>query len=66
MEGYRIMANAFFSQYNSGLVVTHNELPNPLTFEQILNASKEQEKSPVSKSVEMDQYYSLSEMKPLI
>lgn len=68
MEGYRIMANAFFSQYNNGLVVTHNELPtpNPLTFEQILNASKEQEKSPVSRSVEMDQYYSLSEMKPLI
>ncbi|WP_277586363.1 SGNH/GDSL hydrolase family protein [Psychrobacillus antarcticus] len=68
MEGYRVMANAFFSQYNNRLVVTQNELPapNPLTFEQILNADKDQEKSPVSKSEGMVKYYSLTEMKPLI
>lgn len=68
MEGYRVMANAFFSQYNNRLVVAQNELPapNPLTFEQILNADKDQEKSPVSKSEGMGKYYSLTEMKPLI
>lgn len=68
MEGYRVMANAFFSQYNNRLVVTKDELPesNPLTFEQLLKATKEQEKSPVSRSEGMDKYYSFTEMKPLI
>lgn len=68
MEGYRVMANAFFSQYNSGFFVTQNELPepNPLTFEQILNATKEVPKSPVSRSEGTEQYYSLTEFKSLI
>jgi len=68
MEGYRVMANAFFSQYNKGIFVTQSELPapNPLSFEQILNASKDEEKSPVSRSEEMHDYYSLTELKPLI
>lgn len=68
MEGYRIMANAFFSQYNKGIFVTQSELPapNPLSFEQILNASKEEGKSPVTKAEGMDNYYSLTELKPLI
>lgn len=68
MEGYRVMANAFFSQYNNRLVVSQNELPapNPLTFEQILNATKEKKKSPVSRSEGMDKYYSLTQLKPLI
>lgn len=68
MEGYRVMANAFFSQYNNRLVVSQNELPapNPITFEQILNATKEKKKSPVSKSEGMDKYYSLTQLKPLI
>ena len=71
LEGYRIMANAFFSQYNSKLVVAQSELPepNPLTFEEILNKSKEQEeqeKTPVSSSSELNEYFSLTELKPLI
>lgn len=69
MEGYRIMANAFFSQYNKGIFVTQSELPapNPLSFEQILNAaSKEEGKSPVARVEGMDNYYSLTELKPLI
>lgn len=68
MEGYRIMANAFFSQYNKGIFVTQSELPAPnsLSFEQILNASKEEGKSPVAKAEGMDNYYSLTELKPLI
>ena len=68
IEGYRVMANAFFSQYNKGIFVTQSELPapNPLSFEQILNASKEEEKSPVSRAMGMDNYYSLTELKPLI
>ena len=68
MEGYRVMANAFFSKYNKGIFVTQSELPapNPLSFEQILNASKDEEKSPVSRSEEMHDYYSLTELKPLI
>lgn len=68
MEGYRVMANTFFSQYHNGLVVTQDELPapNPLTFEQILNSTKKQEKSPVSRLEGMDQYYSLTQLKPLV
>ncbi|WP_419959677.1 SGNH/GDSL hydrolase family protein [Psychrobacillus sp. BM2] len=68
MEGYRVMANAFFSQYNNRLVVSQNELPvpNPLTFERILNDTKEKKKSPVSRSEGMDKYYSLTQLKPLI
>lgn len=68
MEGYRLMANAFFSQYNKGIFVTQSELPapNPLSFEQILNDSKEEGKSPVARAEGMDNYYSLTELKPLI
>lgn len=68
MEGYRVMANAFFKQYNNGIFVTQSELPapNPITFEQILNATNDQMKSPVARSKGMDNYYSLTEMKPLI
>lgn len=68
MEGYRVMANAFFLQHNNRLVVSQNELqaPNPLTFEQILNETKEKKKSPVSRSEGMDKYYSLTQLKPLI
>ncbi|SDO11337.1 Lysophospholipase L1 [Psychrobacillus sp. OK028] len=68
LEGYRVMANAFFSQYNNGIFVTQSELPapNPLTFEQILNANKEQQKSPVSRVEGMDNFCSLTEWKALI
>ena len=68
IEGYRVMANAFFSQYNKGIFVTQSELPapNPLSFEQILNASQKEGKSPVSRAMGMDNYYSLTELKPLI
>lgn len=68
LEGYRLMANAFFSNYNSRILVTPSELPapNPLTFEQILNANQEKQKSPVSQVEGMDNYYSLTELKPLI
>lgn len=68
MEGYRVMANAFFKQYNNGIFVTQSELPtpNPITFEQILNENKVQQKSPVSRTKGMDNYYSLTELQPLI
>ncbi|MFF2754929.1 SGNH/GDSL hydrolase family protein [Psychrobacillus sp. NPDC058041] len=68
MEGYRLMANAFFKQYNGRLQVNPNELPapNPLTFEQILNRQKELPKSPVSKIQGFDQYLGLTKLKPYI
>ena len=68
LEGYRLMANAFFLHYNSRIIVTPSELPspNPLTFEQILKANQEKQKSPVSRVEGMDNYYSLTELKPLI
>lgn len=68
MEGYRLMANAFLAQYNKRLQVQPNELPipNPLTFEEILNSQKEAATSPVSKVEGLDNYFSLTELKPLI
>ena len=68
MEGYRQMANAFFSQYNKQSQVTSNELPepNPLTFEEILELQKKEEKSPVSRVEGLDDYLSLTELKVFI
>ncbi|WP_144511843.1 SGNH/GDSL hydrolase family protein [Bacillus sp. FJAT-22090] len=68
MEGYRQMANAFFTQYNKRMQVSPNELPkpNPLTFEEILSSQKEVEKSSVSKIDGFDGYLSLTELKPYI
>lgn len=68
MEGYRLMANAFLAQYNKRLQVQPNELPipNPLTFEEILNSQKEATTSPVSKVEGSGNYFSLTELKPLI
>ncbi|WP_346764084.1 SGNH/GDSL hydrolase family protein [Psychrobacillus sp. BL-248-WT-3] len=38
LEGYRQMANSFFSKYNSRMLVYEHELPkpNPLTFEELI------------------------------
>ena len=68
MEGYRLMANAFLAPYNNRVQVHPNELPipNPLTFEEILNSQKEAATSPVSKVEGLDNYFSLTELKPLI
>ncbi|WP_342599013.1 SGNH/GDSL hydrolase family protein [Psychrobacillus sp. FSL H8-0483] len=68
LEGYRLMANAFFSQYNKGLQVYPYELPapNPLTFEQLINKEKKDSKSPVSKIEGLDHYLSLTELKAYI
>lgn len=68
MEGYRLMANAFFKKYNANFQVNPNELPapNPLTFEEILNSQKEKAKTPVSRVEGLDHYLSLTELKPLI
>lgn len=68
MEGYRIMANAFFAQYNKRLQVRPNELPipNPLTFDEIINSQKEATTSPVSKVEGLENYLSLTELKPYI
>lgn len=68
MEGYRLMANAFLAQYNKRLQVQPNELPipNPLTFEEILNSQKEAVTSPISRVEGFDNYLSLTELTPLI
>ncbi|WP_391117349.1 SGNH/GDSL hydrolase family protein [Psychrobacillus sp. L3] len=68
MEGYRLIANAFFKQYNERLQVNKNELPapNPLTFEQILEKQKESIKKPVSRIQGFDHYLSLTKLKPYI
>ncbi|MEI4770207.1 GDSL-type esterase/lipase family protein [Psychrobacillus sp. FJAT-51614] len=68
MEGYRLMANAFFKRYNTNLQINPNELPapNPLTFEQILNSQKEKAKTPVSRVEGLDGYLSLTELRSLI
>ncbi|MFJ8066596.1 SGNH/GDSL hydrolase family protein [Psychrobacillus sp. NPDC096426] len=70
MEGYRIMANAFFAQYNKRLQVRPNELPipNPLTFEEIINGQKEAAAAPtpISRVEGLENYLSLTELKPLI
>lgn len=68
MEGYRLMANSFFKQYNERLQVNPNELPapNPLTFEQILENQKESVKKPVSRIQGFDQYLSLTKLKAYI
>ncbi|TQR19345.1 SGNH/GDSL hydrolase family protein [Psychrobacillus vulpis] len=68
MEGYRLMANAFFQQYNARLQVSQSELPvpNPLTFEQILNKQKEEVIKPVSRIEGFDRYLSLTELKPYV
>ncbi|SES42698.1 SGNH/GDSL hydrolase family protein [Psychrobacillus sp. OK032] len=68
MEGYRIMANAFFTQYNKRLQIRPNELPtpNPLSFEEIINGQKEAATSPVSRVEGLENYLSLTELKPYI
>lgn len=68
MEGYRQMANAFFSKYDKGMQVSEKELPlpNPLTFEEILSGQKEAVTSPVSRINGLDHYFSLTELKPLV
>lgn len=68
MEGYRLMANAFFVHYNKNLQVRPNELPNPnpLSFEEIINSQKETVTSPVSRIEGFDNYLSLTALKPYI
>ncbi|GGA46284.1 SGNH/GDSL hydrolase family protein [Psychrobacillus lasiicapitis] len=68
MEGYRIMANAFFAHYNKNLHVRPNELPNPnpLTFEEIIKSQKETVNSPVSRIEGFENYLSLTALKPYI
>lgn len=68
LEGYRLMANAFFQQYDKHLLVKRNELPapNPITFEKILNDRREEVKTPISRVEGMDHLLSLTELKPYI
>ena len=64
MEGYRIMANTFFTQYDSRLSVVKTELPepNPLTFEEIIQAGQRSTEGGVTRSP-MNGYLSLTELK---
>jgi hypothetical protein len=64
MEGYRIMANTFFTQYDPRLSVVKTELPqpNPLTFEEIIQARQRSTEGGVTKST-MNGYLSLTELK---
>lgn len=68
MEGYRLMANAFFGKFDNKLQVKANELPapNPSTFEEIINSQKKKEKSPVSRVEGFDHYLSLTELRAYI
>lgn len=67
MEGYRLMANAFFKAYKLGMEVRPGELPppNPLSFENLIKSRQESTNSPVSRVEGYEDYLSLTELKAL-
>ena len=67
MEGYRLMANAFFKAYKSGMEVRPGELPppNPLSFENLIKSRQESTNSPVSRVEGYEDYLSLTELRAL-
>ncbi len=68
LEGYRLMANSFFTRYDSSLFVKSGELPapNPLTFEEIIKARQSSEDDDNVASSSFEGYYSLTELKTFI
>ena len=66
MEGYRVMANAFFAQYNNTITSDTKRVTNSksFTFEEILN-TKRSSNITSFQSRRFGQLFSLTELKPL-
>lgn len=64
LEGYRQMANSFFTKYNSRMLVYEHELPkpNPLTFEELIEKRRQTSSgTPQANALPINSYLSLTQ-----